>query len=152
MSRELFIVSAGDHPVDHADDVLLERLRALLAAAGEGLASQDPARADTSVAVAVREPGRDPVPFAVLHLAEPAVTVTPGGGAAEVDLELTRQDLEALIEGRLHLPMAIARGDVAFRGPVRRLLRITPVLRGVAAAMAEADAGPPADTTDEEQH
>jgi hypothetical protein len=139
---ELFLLPSEDDAAEPGDRRLLDGLRTLLLNAESGPDSQHPARAETTVAIHLREPGGEPVPFAVLRLEEAPVSVTPGAGTAEIDLELSRADLAAFIVGRLHLPLAIARGDVAFRGPVRRLLRITPVLRSVGRAAA-GDDGPP---------
>lgn len=133
---------SSEDPPGHPDDVqLLRRLRAVFLAAADGPASQDPARAETSVAIFLaQEAPAAPAPFALLRLDRRPISVDAGAGQAEVDITLTRADLTALVDGELHLPLAIARGDVGYRGPVRKLLRITPVLRSVAAREADAAA------------
>jgi hypothetical protein len=121
----------GDAPP--TDPELLDMLRELFAAAADGGASQRPSRAQTTVTIHVEQPdGTGAAPLAFLALDREPVVVEPAGAEAEVDLVLTREDLAALLCGELHLALAIARGDVSYRGPVRKFLRITPVLRGLA--------------------
>lgn len=115
------------------DPELLDMLRGLFTAAANGHASQRASRAQTTVTIHVAQPdGSAPAPLAYLALDRDPVVVEPAGAEAEVDLILTREDLAALLAGDLHLALAIARGDVTFRGPVRKFLRITPVLRALA--------------------
>jgi hypothetical protein len=147
--------SAGEADAGPAvDDHLLARLRGLLLAAADGSPSQNPARAATSVAIFTREGDDGAVPFAQLLLDREPILVQrgDGDGRSEIDLTLTRADLVRLVEGDLHLPLAIARGDVAFRGPVRKLLRITPVLRSLAVRGARPAAlgKPDAESSEEE--
>lgn len=121
----------GDAPP--TDSELLDMLRELFAAADDGVASQRPSRAQTTVTIHVEQPdGTGPTPLAYLALDREPVVVERAGAKAEVDLVLTREDLAALLCGELHLALAIARGDVSYRGPVRKFLRITPVLRALA--------------------
>jgi hypothetical protein len=114
------------------DAELVRGLRALLDAATAGPASQNPARAQTSVAIAVQDADGPAAALAVLALDREPVTVEPGPGRAEIELTFPRATLERFLRGDLQLALAIARGEVAFRGPVRKFLRITPVLRALA--------------------
>src|SRR5262249_882087 len=50
------------------------------------------------------------------------------GGNAEVSLRIASFDLAHLTSEDFRLPMAIARGRVAADGPVRKFLRVVPVL------------------------
>ncbi|MCW2986983.1 MAG: transporter [Conexibacter sp.] len=115
-------------------DPLIERLRELLTVAGAAGPMQDPARADTSVAIAIRlSADAVPRPWATLLLDRRPVQVAPGdSGDAEASLTFDVVDLEAFVAGELHLAMAIASGRVQATGPIRRFLRITPILRGLA--------------------
>ncbi|MCW2985827.1 MAG: hypothetical protein JWR63_3397 [Conexibacter sp.] len=129
------------------DDVtLLDDLEAMLAAAGRGLPSQQPSRAETVVTVYVRETddgvGR---PWATLFLdRDPVVVDARSDTTAEIEIFFTRTDLQRFIQGDLQLPLAIATGNVDFSGPVRKFLRVTPVLRAFAKGGLEqlVDAGP----------
>jgi hypothetical protein len=117
----------------HADDAeLLEDLRELLDAAVAGQPSQGPGRARTSVAISIRDDGGAPTPWAVLRLDRQPVAVEPGGGSAEIQLTFPRETLREFLRGDRQLALTIARGEVEFRGPVRKFLRITPVLRALA--------------------
>jgi hypothetical protein len=118
--------------VQNDDAELIGLLRELLDAAAAGPASQNPARAQTSVAISIQDGEGAPSAWAVLALDREPVAVEPGGGRAEIDLTFPRATLESFLRGELQLALAIARGEVAFRGPVRKFLRITPVLRALA--------------------
>ncbi len=66
-----------------------------------------------------------------LRLDRPTPTVERGADArAEVSLRL-RDDEPDLLARSPHLAMRIAAGEVVARGPVRRFLRVVPVLRAV---------------------
>jgi hypothetical protein len=54
--------------------------------------------------------------------------------AAEAELRIPSVDLQHLWSREFHLPMAIVHGRVGVQGPVRRFLRVVPVLRGARAA------------------
>jgi hypothetical protein len=60
---------------------------------------------------------RDPVE--VVHTDEPA----------EVEISIASVDLARLYSPDFHLAMAISRGRVGYTGPVRKFLRVTPVVR-----------------------
>jgi phospholipid/cholesterol/gamma-HCH transport system ATP-binding protein len=56
------------------------------------------------------------------------------GGAdepAEIELELTPGQAVDLAHGRFALPAAILRGDISFRGPVRKYLEVEPMVRAL---------------------
>lgn len=50
-------------------------------------------------------------------------------GHAEVELFIDTNDVLRFWTGDLHLAMGIMHGDVEFKGPVRKLLRIVPIAR-----------------------
>lgn len=122
--------------LSHDDNELIAALRELLDRATMGLPSQHPARAQTSVEFSVKDCQGGSLPWAVIHLDGEPISVAPGGGQAEIGLCFSREDLRRFLTGDLQLPMAIARGDVAFSGPVRKFLRIAPVLRALARSEA----------------
>lgn len=119
----------GSGQVD--DEQLVAMLRGLLVAA---TGRQNPVIATTSVAISVQGEGGQPVPWAVVALERERVAIEPGAGSAEAELIFPPASLRAFVRGDLQLSLAIARGEVAFRGPVRTFLRIAPVLRAIARA------------------
>lgn len=127
-------IRGGAHDVPAFDERhMFERLEELIATAAAGPPSQDPARTQTTVAFRLEdEQDAEPRPFALLLLDREPPAVERGGGTAEAELVFRRDDLARFLHGDLQLPLAIARGDVAFRGPVRKFLRIAPVLRSLA--------------------
>lgn len=50
-------------------------------------------------------------------------------GNAEVEMWMSADKLVAFFRGERHLAMAIMHGDVEWTGPVRKFLRIIPILR-----------------------
>jgi len=50
-------------------------------------------------------------------------------GDAEIELFGDAQTFMDMILGKVQLAMAIARGDVTYSGPVRKFLRVVPILR-----------------------
>lgn len=78
--------------------------------------------------------------FTDLPNGENAVTVwldrTPIGaevgvaGQAEVELYAPAKVFMNLFAGEEALPLAIVRGDVEYKGPVRKFLRVVPILTG----------------------
>ena len=64
-----------------------------------------------------------------LALHEDGVSVGAGTHSAEVNLVLSSVDLERLWSRDFNLAMAIARGRVRVNGPVRKFLRVMPIIR-----------------------
>jgi len=58
-----------------------------------------------------------------------------GDGDAEVDMTMSSADLERLPSEHFNLAMAIARGRVRVTGPVRKFLRVAPIIRELSAHM-----------------
>jgi hypothetical protein len=50
-------------------------------------------------------------------------------GSAEIELFGPTETFSKMVAGREALPMAIARGDVTYTGPVRKFLRVVPLLQ-----------------------
>jgi hypothetical protein len=65
-------------------------------------------------------------------------------GEAEIELFGSAEVFMGMITGRVALAMAIARGDVTYTGPVRKFLRVVPILRTFDFDMFRGD--PPAST------
>jgi len=66
----------------------------------------------------------------------------------EIEVELCAVQAERLVQGVLHLPTELAHGAVTTRGPVRKYLKVDPILRGLlrapgGGAPGERSLGPP---------
>jgi hypothetical protein len=62
------------------------------------------------------------------------------GLEAETDIWITSELLGRLWEENFHLAMAIAKGHVTFHGPVRKFLRVMPILQDFARRTHQAEA------------
>lgn len=61
--------------------------------------------------------------------ADPSATVEPQPRRPDVTLGLTTGDLSACLRQGEQLPLRILSGEIRFEGPVRKFLRVLPVLR-----------------------
>ncbi len=86
--------------------------------------------ADTSVEIVLAE---RPDLAITLRLDRDPIEIMDGGGEAEIRLEIASYDLDQLWAEGFQLPMAIARGRVEASGPVRKFLRVVPILPRLAA-------------------
>lgn len=59
----------------------------------------------------------------------PVETRAGAHGTPEITIEATTNDVFRFWTGDLHLAMGIARGEVQYTGPVRKLLRVIPIAR-----------------------
>lgn len=59
---------------------------------------------------------------------EPIEVAEGDVGDAEIELFISSTDVDRFWSGEMHLAMAIAEGDVQYKGPVRKLLRIVPIV------------------------
>jgi hypothetical protein len=85
--------------------------------------------ADTTLTVALA----DELDLAVtLLLDRGAVEVVDGDVGAEATIWIASVDLQRIWSSDFYLPIAITKGRVRMQGPVRKFLRIVPVLRGLA--------------------
>jgi hypothetical protein len=117
---------------DRAEADIVERavgdLRALIrAVTDDSAAGARAALADTTVRIKLSDGDavtlfldREPVELGTLEY------------DAEIALAMTASQLEQLIRGELALAMEIAHGRIVYSGPVRKFLRIIPILRRVA--------------------
>src|SRR5581483_1226704 len=106
---------------------VLEEFAAIIEDAGsDPELSRRLALADTTVECVLAD---DPDLSVTLLLDRDPIEVRRGEGeAAEVTLWIASFDLEHLCSEQFRLPMAIARGRVSASGPVRKFLRVVPVL------------------------
>jgi phospholipid/cholesterol/gamma-HCH transport system ATP-binding protein len=103
------------------------------------------ALADTSVQFVLAD---EPDLAVTLHLDRTPIEVDDRpAGPAEINLRIASFDLAQLGKGDFKLAMAIAHGRVASSGPVRKFLRVVPVLTRLAATHEKAHAKTPHATT-----
>lgn len=89
------------------------------------------ANADTDVVIALADEGEVAL---TLYLREAPVETERGRDEdAESTIHIASVDLRRLWSKEFQLPMAIARGRIRAEGPVRKFLRILPLLRDLAA-------------------
>jgi hypothetical protein len=115
----------------HAQDIV-ERavgdLRTLIRAVAEDpAAGARAALADTTVGIRLSDGYT-----VTLFLDREPVELDTAEYDTEIALAMTAPQLEQLIRGELALAMEIAHGRIAYTGPVRKFLRIVPILRRVA--------------------
>jgi phospholipid/cholesterol/gamma-HCH transport system ATP-binding protein len=101
------------------------RTRIEAAARNERLARRL-AQADTTVRIELAD---EPDLGVTLQLHGDRVGVDDNGAAAEVEMNLSSVDLERIYTEDFNLSMAIARGRVLVSGPVRKFLRVMPIVR-----------------------
>lgn len=124
--------TAGDQPVSEmpvegALEAFDDLLTTLQSAARDRAVGHRLANAQTSVHVRVVD-GHGAA-LTLLLDREPPEVLEGTIGEAEVELELPAAHLARLWDEDYHLAMAIAKGEVAYHGPVRRFLRVMPVLQ-----------------------
>ena len=103
------------------------------------------ALAETSVQFVLAD---DPDLAVTLYLDRSPIEVDDRpAGPAEITLRIASFDLAQLGRGNFKLAMAIARGRVASSGPVRKFLRVVPVLARLAATHEQAHEHPSTATT-----
>jgi phospholipid/cholesterol/gamma-HCH transport system ATP-binding protein len=119
-------------------DVALERLHSVVA-------SNDPravrlGEAQTTVSLLVSDEGATPLR---LVLDRACRAVTRDAGAADVEIELVRADLDLVLAGGCPLQALILERRASYTGAIRPLLSVEPVLRALLAETAT-DSAPPA--------
>lgn len=87
------------------------------------------AKAGTTVEVSLAD---EPSLCVTLLLDRTPIEVLEGGGDTEVRLQIASFDLGHVWSEDFQLPMAIVRGRVRVGGPVRKFLRVVPILRPLA--------------------
>ncbi len=121
---------AGELPTGKAREYTEGALERFCAAME--VASRDPelcrvlARAKTTVRIELAD---DPGLHATLLLDRNPIEVADADLPAEIELTIVSVDLARLYSPDFHLAMAIQRGRVRYSGPVRKFLRVTPVVR-----------------------
>jgi phospholipid/cholesterol/gamma-HCH transport system ATP-binding protein len=109
-----------------AREVLDTFVESVLDAATDPDLSRRLALADTTVAFVLAD---EPELSATLRLDRTPIEAVPGySGNPEVTLWIASFDLGLMVEGAFKLSMGIARGRVITEGPVRKFLRVVPVL------------------------
>jgi len=96
------------------------------------------AAADTTVEVTLAD---EPDLSVTLLLDRTPLEVLNGGGDAEVRLSIASVDLDHIWSADFQLAMAIVRGRVRVSGPVRKFLRVLPILRPLAVHYRELTSG-----------
>jgi hypothetical protein len=99
---------------------------AIEAAARDERLSRVLARGGTTVRIELAD---DPELSTMLLLDRDPIEVIDSDEPAEVEISIVSVDLARLYSPDFHLAMAIARGRVGYSGPVRKFLRVTPVVR-----------------------
>jgi hypothetical protein len=107
------------------------------AAAEEHMLRERLAEAHVRVRV---EPTDAPASAIGLELAEGRTRVVDARSPCDVVVRLTDATLARILGGHGHLAMEIVAGEVTYEGPIRRLLRVLPILRRVAASLEPATA------------
>ncbi|HEX6390059.1 MAG TPA: ATP-binding cassette domain-containing protein [Solirubrobacteraceae bacterium] len=113
----------------HAEsERVLDRFVTMLEnAAADPEISQRLSLADTTVEIVLAD---EPDLSVTLLLDRTPVEVVDGGRDAEVRMYIASFDLERITSLDYKLPMAVARGRVRAEGPVRKFLRVAPILHG----------------------
>lgn len=110
-----------------------QRISRFTAAVEEALRDGDVARRVGQAGILVRFDFTDrpvqPV-FLVLDVGRPRATTDAQGPRPDVVLTLATADLDCCLHDGEELPLRILSGEIRFEGPVRKFLRVLPVLRG----------------------
>jgi hypothetical protein len=142
-ATDAFISEALPSSGGPVDSLLVARVRARNEAIVEEFcealetAAEDPrmaaklASADTSVAIVVAD-GDDACATFLLDR-EPIEIARGATVPGEAEIRIAAADLDRLRTEEFHLAMAMARGRVEWRGPVRKFLRVAPVIRAIVA-------------------
>jgi phospholipid/cholesterol/gamma-HCH transport system ATP-binding protein len=123
------VAARGPATISHARrtaEAALERLASAIEIASQQRVNRRLALADTTVRVGLAD---EPDLAITLLLQDPTISVASGDVPCEVDLSLSSVDLERLWSSDFNLSMAIARGRVQVSGPVRKFLRVMPIIR-----------------------
>ncbi|HWE34171.1 MAG TPA: hypothetical protein VG410_11845 [Solirubrobacteraceae bacterium] len=110
---------------------------ALEAAATEPRIAAKLAGADTSVAIVLAD--EDGVAATLMFDRDPIGIERGPGSTPEATITITGADLQRLGAEEFHLAMAMARGRVGWSGPVRKFLRLAPVVEGILGRSAQND-------------
>jgi hypothetical protein len=128
-----WVPDAVEH--SHARVRAAESLRAFVRAIAEGVhdggLDDRVSRASTTVTLTLAD---EPDCVCTLLLDRSPIEIEEGAADGECELSIASVDLERIWSRDFHLPMAIARGRVGVRGPIRKFLRVVPILRSAGVA------------------
>jgi len=105
-------------------------MRVLHAAAADEVIGRRLALAETTVQVHMTDTEPEVVHTLLLDR-EPIEVVGGAHGDAEIHLYGSLADVVRFYAGDLHLGVAIMRGQISYTGPVRKALRVVPILRRI---------------------
>lgn len=126
------------HARVRAADSLRTFVRAIEAGVHRAGLDDRVARAPTTVTLRLAD---EPDCVCTLRLDRVPIEVIEGAADGECELSITSVDLERIWSLDFHLPIAIARGRVRVSGPVRKFLRVVPILRTAGKAQLEDPTG-----------
>lgn len=126
-------------PGDHGPAIVEQTVQEFISVLEAVLATPEVQAKVTAANVDVRLTLRDR-PGKPLHLMlsrdVPLVTGQAQLSRPDIILELASPDLRCFLHDGAELPLRILSGDIVFEGPVRKLLRVLPVIRAAAAQIA----------------
>jgi hypothetical protein len=121
---------AGEFPPGRArayTESALDRFcTAMTAASHDREMSKVLARANATVRIELMD---EPDLFVTLLLDRDPIEVVEADVGADIEMSIVSVDLARLYSPDFHLAMAIQRGRVGYTGPVRKFLRVSPVVR-----------------------
>ncbi|PTL59569.1 hypothetical protein [Paraconexibacter algicola] len=113
---------------DHAQDVYDAFVSIMTQAMNDSELTRRLASAEVVANIHLRDSPQDLV--LALHLDRTPIELTAGAvPGAEVDLFIDTDDVMRFWTGEINLAMRILHGDIAYEGPVRKLLRVVPIAR-----------------------
>ena len=122
------------HARVRAADSLREFVRAIAEGVHDAGLDDRVSQASTTVTLTLAD---EPTCVCTLLLDRSPIEIREGAADGECGLSIASVDLERIWSRDFHLPMAIARGRVGVRGPVRKFLRVVPILRSAGVAYNE---------------
>lgn len=127
----------AEHVADLDPERVVEASRAAIEElVGDAGVSNRLALVPAVIELAVSDPGAPPL--TLMFDAAPVAALT-GRGASVPDVRVTLSagQLDAVWTGGLPLAVAMLRGEVTYEGPVRKLLRVVPILRQIGPRYSE---------------
>jgi hypothetical protein len=119
---------AGDSPSQEEAETIFENFRQVMAVgANDPIAGHGLGLAHTVAHVHLTD--ADDLTMTLLLDRQPVEAVAGSVGDAEIEIFITSRDIDRFWAGEMHLAMAIAEGEVTYRGPVRKFLRVVPIAR-----------------------
>jgi hypothetical protein len=129
---------AADAAHSHARVRAAESLRAFVGAIAHGVhdggLDDRVSQAATTVTLSLAD---EPDCVCTLLLDRSPIEIVEGAADGECALSIASVDLARIWSNDFHLPMAIARGRAGVRGPIRKFLRVVPILRSAGAPYSQ---------------